>query len=69
MNATNEKTNYLGAHVGWKVARAFDAEARRRGKKKSWLIAKVLAVVAQDQLFDAVIDSNRNGGTTKGGKT
>jgi hypothetical protein len=27
--------NYLGAHVGWKVARAFDAEAKRRGKRLS----------------------------------
>jgi hypothetical protein len=26
--------NYLGAHVGWKVARAFDAEAKRRGKRR-----------------------------------
>lgn len=48
-------SNYLGAHVGWKTAKAFDTEARRRGKKRSWLIARVLTLVAQDQIWNAVI--------------
>lgn len=54
--------NYLGAHVGWKVAKAFDTEARRRGKKRSWLIARVLTTVAQEKIFTAMIDDGDGDG-------
>lgn len=60
-----ELRSYLGAYVSWRVVRAFEVEARRRGKKRSWLIARVLAVVANDGLFEAVIDSGSHGSHTQ----
>jgi hypothetical protein len=31
-----KSNSYLGAHVGWKVVRAFTVEAKRRGKPRRW---------------------------------
>jgi len=63
--ATEQARAYLGAHVGWRVVKAFKLEAKRRGKKPTWLVERVLSAVALDDLFKAVVmtkeDEQRDG--------
>jgi hypothetical protein len=54
-DVTKRSGGYLRARVGWKVVKAFSVEAKRRGRKRSWLIERVLSAMVIHDLFKAVI--------------
>ena len=45
------------SYIPRQLARAIAAEARRRGKSTPVLAGKILAIVARDNLFAAVLDT------------